>query len=105
MKAWLLFVLGTLAYFAIRFKNRKDKTKEPNIAFWWKDNWEQLLPAVIIDLIMMIIFMDADTNITAWLSTFLPAGVVVSSKLAGAALCGLGLGWGAYETFKKKKKE
>jgi len=103
MKAWLVFFLGTLGYFAIKFKNRKDKAKEITLTFWWQDNWYQLLPAVILDLILMIIFMDADTDITVWLTGFLPAGLVLSAKLAGAALCGLGLGWVAYEGFKKKK--
>ena len=105
MKAWILFLLGTLAYFFLRFQNRKDRTTKPDFLFWIKDNIVQLAPAVILDVMLMIMFMDADTDITKWLSGFLPAGIVVSAKLAGSALCGLGLGWGFYEALKKKAKE
>jgi len=102
MKAWLLFILGTFAYFLIRYANRTDKTKEFNLKFWLKDNWPEMSVALILDVAVMIILMDADTNITQWLSTFLPPGIVVSAKLAAGLFCGLGLGAGIYEVFKKK---
>jgi hypothetical protein len=106
MKAWLLFLLGTLAYFDLRFMKRKDKTSF-DVKFWIKDNWPELLFTFIIDLIAMIILMDADTNITAWLTTKLPDGLVLPAKLLSAAACGLGLGYIGYEfvqrTIKKSK--
>ena len=106
MKAWLLFLLGTIAYFDLRFINRKDKSVF-DIKFWFKDNWPELLFTFILDLIAMIILMDSDTNITAWLIRILPDGLVLPAKLLFAALCGLGFGHLGYEmiqkTLKKKK--
>jgi hypothetical protein len=104
MKAWLLFVIGTLAYFDLRFINRKDKSVF-NIGFWLKDNWPELLFTFLLDLIAMIILMDADTNITAWLTTKLPDGLVLPSKLVFSAFCGLGFGHIGYELIKKTVKK
>lgn len=105
MKSWLLFLIGTLAYFDLRFINRTDKSVF-NVKFWLKDNWPELLFTFLLDLIAMIILMDSDTNITAWLSSKIPMGVVLPAKLVFSALCGLGFGYIGYEaiqkTFKKK---
>ena len=110
MKAWLLFILGTLAYFFIRLMGRTDKDKSLDITFWFKDNWIQLGAAGILDLIAMIIFTDPSINITGWLMTlsFIPQGLIGLIMLAIPAACGLGLGWGAYEfvkLFLKKKSD
>ena len=104
MKSWLLFFLGTLAYFLIRYANRTDKAPSFSFSFWIRDNWVQLAVALILDLAAMIILLDSGTNLTLWLKTFLPAGVAVSAELVIALGCGLGLGAGAYEVFKKKLK-
>jgi hypothetical protein len=105
MKAWLLFLIGTFAYFMIRYANRTDKVKEFNLKFWFKDNWPELTVALLLDFAVMLILMDSDTNITAWLSKYLPEGIVVSTKLVISLACGLGLGAGIYEIFKKKVKD
>ncbi len=104
MKAWFLFFLGTLAYFLIRYTNRRDKEPKFSFRFWVRDNWVQMAIALILDLAAMIILLDSGTNLTEWLRTFLPPGVVISAELVIALGCGLGLGAGAYETFKKKLK-
>ncbi len=108
MKSWLLFLLGTLAYFDLRFMNRKDKGKF-DLKFWFLDNWPELLFTFILDLIAMIILMDADTSLTQWLAAKLPDGLVLPAKLIFAAFCGLGFGKIGYEmvqrTVKKPKNE
>ena len=96
MKSWLLFFLGTLAYFLIRFNNRKDK-KAFDLKFWLQDNWPELATTFILDLIAMIILMDEGTNLTGWLATKLPEGFVLPGKLLVSAFCGLGFGYLAYE--------
>ena len=105
MKAWLLFLLGAIAYFFIRYANRTNKVKDFNIGFWWKDNMPELIASLAINLAVMMILMDADTNITELLKKYLPDGLVVSAKLVSALACGLGLGAGVYELFKKKVKD
>jgi len=104
MKAWLLFLLGSAAYFLIRYKGRSDKTRELDMKFWWKDNAPEFILSLILNIAVMIIFMDADTDITEWLKSFLPAGIIVSIKLVLGFACGLGLGKGVYELFKDKLK-
>lgn len=106
MKAWLLFFLGTLAYFINRYNGRKNKLPEFDLVFWIKDNWPELILTVIIDLAAMIILMDAGTAVD--MSTFLsklPIGIVLSGKLALSFACGFGLGAGVYQLFKKKCKD
>lgn len=108
MKAWLLFLLGTVGYFIIRYEGRTDKSKELDINFWIADNWIQLAGAFILDLIAMILFTDSNINLTLWLSMYIPEGLVSLAILAIPAACGLGLGWGAYEFIKlflKKKAD
>jgi len=106
MKAWFLFLLGTLAYFDLRFIKRKDKSNF-DLKFWLKDNWPELVFTFILDLIVMIILMDSETSVTEWLNSKIPLGLVLPSKLIFAALCGLGFGKIGYEminrTVKKKK--
>jgi hypothetical protein len=106
MKAWLLFFLGTIAYFISKYASRTDKVKEFNFKFWIKDNWPELLTAVIFDLAAMIILMDAGTSVdvTSFLNK-LPIGIVLSGKLLLSFGCGFGLGLGAYSLFKKKVKD
>jgi len=104
MKAWILFALGTLAYFLIRYSRRRNKLADFDFKYWIKDNWPELSVILILDIAVMIIFMDAGTNITEWLTTFLPKGIAVSTTLVAALACGLGLGKGIYEVFRKKLK-
>jgi hypothetical protein len=105
MKAWLIFLLGTAAYFFIRYAKRTDKVKDFSIKFWLKDNYPELISTFIIDLIAMIILMDADTNLTVWLASKIPEGLVLPAKLIFAALCGLGFGHIGYELIQKTIKK
>ena len=110
MKNWVLFILGTIAFFIIRYEGRTDKSKEPDLIFWFKDNWAQLSAGLILDIIAMMLFTDPKIDISGWLMTltFIPQGLVPLIMLAIPAACGLGLGWGAYEfvkLFLKKKSD
>jgi len=108
MKAWFLFILGTLVYFLFRFEGRADRSKEPDLVFWFKDNWIQLTGAFLLDLIAMILLTDSSINLTLYLNKHIPEGLVNLTILALPVACGLGLGWGAYEFIKlflKKKTD
>ena len=105
MTAWLLFIIGTLAYFLIRYNGRENKAPSLDLGFWFKDNWSELTVALLLDLAVMIILMQNDTNITDWLNKYLPEGVTLSAKLVGSLACGLGLGAAIYAIFSKKVKD
>lgn len=102
MKAWILFFIGTLIYFLLRYNGRTDKTKEFNMKFWFQDNWPELTVTFLLDLLVMMILMDENTNIVGFLDSFLPIGIVVPAQLVIGASCGLGVGAGIYELFKNK---
>ena len=106
MKAWILFFLGTLAYFLQRYMRSNSKVADFSPWFWIKDNWPELAFALVLDFSAMIILMDAGTivDITE-LVAGLPVGLVMSSKLLFSFAIGMGLGKGAYEVFKKKVKD
>jgi Fe-S oxidoreductase len=94
---WLVFLIGTLLYFLIKFVKRADKTKEPSLLFWWKDNWPELLLSFGFDFLAMIILCNSETNITVFLAKLVPEGIVLPTKLMIGAACGLGIGGGIYE--------
>jgi hypothetical protein len=102
MKAWILFFLGSLIYFFIRYTNRTDKIKDFNLKYWLKDNYPELIVTFGLDLLFMIVLMDDDVNVTGFLTKFLPEGVIVPAKLLIGAGCGLGIGAAIYELFKSK---
>lgn len=103
MKAWFLFFLGTLAYFLVRYINRKEKRPDFTLSFWIKDNWQELILAFIFDLAAMLIILDPNTAIDLTkLFSSLPADIVVSSTLVLSFVIGYGGGWGVYAMIKKK---
>ena len=57
-KSWVLFFLGTLAYFFYRYINRSDKSKEWSWKFWLNENFPELALSFIIDLALAIIALD-----------------------------------------------
>jgi hypothetical protein len=102
---WLVFLIGTLLYFLMKFIGRIDKTKEPSFVFWWKDNWPELLLAFGFDVLAMIILCNKETNITVFLAKLVPEGIVFPTKLIIGAACGLGIGGGIYELIAGKLKK
>ena len=106
MKSWLLFLLGTVAFFLYKYIKRGNKEKPLSITFWFKDNWQELLLTFIFDITAMIILMDNGTTIdlTSVLA-FLPAGVELSATLFVSFFVGFGGGAAIYAMLKKKVKD
>ncbi len=52
---WLVAFLGIIASFIVKFINRRDKTKEPDIVYWIKDNYYECAVSFIFMVILMII--------------------------------------------------
>lgn len=105
MKTWLLFLIGSLIYFMIRYLNRTDKVKDFNLWFWFKDNYPELIVAFGLDLLFMIILTDDGVNVSGFLAKHLPEGIVVPAELIIGAACGLGLGYAGYEFIQKTIKK
>lgn len=104
MKSWILFILGTLAYFLYKYITRRDKSKLPSPVFWLKDNWPELLFAFVFDLAVMLIFIDPKTEIDLSKIAWFPLWLVLPVKLAGSFLIGYGGGLTVYAVFKRKVK-
>jgi len=104
MKNWVLFFLGTLAYFLYRFIKRKDKRPDFSLHFWIEDNWPELLFAFIFDLAAMLILLDSDTAIDLSQIAWFPLWLDLPVKLAGSFILGYGGGLAVYNIFKKKVK-
>ena len=108
MKSWFLFILGSLAYFLVRYGDDKKKLSKMiadfNIGYWWKDNWNELLVIAIFDLAAVLILFDPETAIDITKIEWMPSYLILPVKLVGAFLFGYGGGWSVYNIFRKKVK-
>jgi hypothetical protein len=104
MKAWILFFLGTLAFFLYKYLTRKDKSTKLSPIFWWRDNYPELLFSFVIDLAVMLIFIDPETKVDLSQIAWFPKWLVLPVKLAGSFLIGYGGGVAVYNIFKRKVK-
>jgi hypothetical protein len=108
MKAWFLFILGSVAYFLVRYGNEKKTltkmAKDFDINYWLADNWNELLVIFIFDLAAVIILFDPVTAIDLTKIEWFPVYLALPAKLVGSFLVGYGGGWGIYSVFNKKVK-
>lgn len=104
MKAWILFFIGTLAYFLYKYINRSSKT-EPSLKIWFKENWARLTWSFLLDISLMIIVMDSGTKIDLSAALVKIPWIVLPGKLVLASLAGYGLGVIGYALAKKKFKK
>lgn len=104
MKAWILFFLGTLAYFLYKYITRKDKRLDFSPVFWLKDNWPELAFSFVFDLAVMLIFMDEGTKIDLTKIAWFPVWLALPVKLCGAFAIGYGGGFAIYTIVQKKTK-
>lgn len=102
----LLNFLGIVLYFLMRFQNRTDKTLEPDIKFWFKDNWVELTIITLFDVSLMLLLLKGGLVID--LNKYfpsLPDGVAFTGDLAICFLIGLVLASAVYELIKTKQKK
>ena len=102
MKSWVLFFLGTLAYFLYKYINRSSKQSTLNIRFWIQDNWPELLFAFIFDLAAVLILLDPATAIDLTQVGWWPLWLSLPIQLVGPFFVGYGGGLVVYKLFKKK---
>lgn len=101
---WILFFIGTLAYFLYKYINRSKKTIGFSLKYWARDNWAELTLAFIVDFGMALIFLDKaiDFSQVTWIPTWLnPDGALQLF----AFFLGYGGGVIVYNILKKKVKD
>lgn len=101
-KSWILFFLGTLAYFFYKYLNRKNKQLKGDFRFWIIDNWQELVFAFVFDFAVMMILMDPGTIFDLSNVTWFPSWLILPAKLTGSFIIGFGGGVSAYNMVKKK---
>ena len=97
----ILNVLGIVTFFWIRFANRTDKTLQPLLKFWWKDNYEQLIGILLIDAAIIMLVFVGGLQLSLEKITTLPEWVQLSGDAAIFYLTGLVFALFGYEAIKK----
>lgn len=96
-----LNVLGIVTFFWVRFANRTDKAAEPSFKYWWKDNYEQLISIVLIDVILMILVFMGGLKLNLDKFPNIPEWVQLSGNGVLFAFIGLLFAMLTYEAYKK----
>jgi len=106
MKVWILFFIGTLAYFLYKYINRSKKTIGFSLKYWARDNWAELTLAFIVDFAMALIFLDSTSAIDFTQVTSIPPWLSSDGALQlFAFFLGYGGGVIVYNILKKKVKD
>ena len=102
---WILNIIGMLIYFISKYANRTHKTKFSS-KFWFKDNWPELASTMLINIALMLLLMQPETNINIddWLKANVPFALQIAIKPLFSLLLGLGLSALLYGMFKKKTR-
>lgn len=97
----LINILGIITFFFVRFANRTDKTVEPSLSFWIKNNWEQLICISLIDIALMLLVFQGGLQISFEKLPGLPTWVQIVGDGAMYYLVGLVFSYFGYEAYKK----
>lgn len=97
----LINIIGVVIFFLVRFGNRTDKTSQPNLKFWWLDNWEQLTAVILFDGALMILRSGEGLNIDFTQLTFLPSWLQLAGDIGLCFAIGCLGAWMAYAGYKK----
>lgn len=97
----ILNLLGILTFFWVRFANRTDKTKEPSLKFWLKDNFEQIIGISLIDIAIIMLVLAGGLQLSLEKIQTLPGWVQLTGDSAIFYLAGLIFALLGYELVKK----
>ena len=105
MVNWILNTIGILVYFITKYANRTYKTRF-SFKFWLKDNWPELSTTLLINIALMLLLMQPETNINIddFLKENVPFALQIAIKPLFSLLLGLGLSAFLYGMFKKKTR-
>lgn len=103
-----LNIIGILIFFLSRFSGRTDKSKEPDLKFWLKDNWEELTAIALFDIGLILLVFDGGFNLNFERFPSLPEWVQLGGDSAVCFAVGLVVAWKGYEWYnqiiKSKRK-
>lgn len=104
---WFLNALGIFIYFLTRYINRTDRAKEPSRAYWWRDNWPELIIILMFDVALMLLVIVGGVQLN--FEKIFPAAaewLTFTGDAAAAFIIGLLLShmiYQAYKVFIKKR--
>lgn len=103
---WILNLIGILIYFINKFANRTHKSKF-SFSFWFKDNAPELLSTLLLNIALMLLLMQPETNINIddLIKENIPFALQIAVKPLFSFLLGLGLSAFLYKMFKSKVKK
>ena len=106
MVNWILNLIGVMIYFINKYANRKNKTKF-NGKFWFRDNWPELACTLLLNIALMLLLMQPETNINIdeLIKENRPFSLQLAVKPFFSLLLGLGLSAVFYKMFKSKTKK
>jgi hypothetical protein len=107
MLNWVLNFIGIAIYFINRFANRRVKTAKFTFRYWLKDNFPELSSTLLINIALMLLLMQPETNINIdeIIKEYVPFGLELAVKPLFSFLLGLGLSSAFYSLFRKKVKK
>ncbi|MEN6569048.1 MAG: hypothetical protein ABFC18_03445 [Rikenellaceae bacterium] len=97
----VLNILGIVTFFWVRFANRTDKTAQPNLKFWLKDNFEQLIGILLIDVAVILLVFANGLKLSFDKIASLPEWVQLTGDSVIFYLTGLIFALLGYEAIKK----
>ena len=103
---WILNLIGICIYFLSKYANRTHKAKF-NVKFWFKDNAPELLSTLLLNIALMLLLMQPETNINIdeLIKENIPFALQIAVKPLFSFLLGLGLSAFLYKMFKSKVKK
>jgi len=102
---WILNLIGILIFFLNRFFKKDDKTSVFNWNFWFRDNYQEMITTVLLNLAFMLLINQAiKTDSIEALLAKLPEWLTFLGLPGICFALGAGLSWTLYELFKSKKE-
>jgi hypothetical protein len=97
-----LNIIGIAIFFLVRLGGRKDKTTPFSVKFWLKDNWEQLVAILLVDVALMLLVFQGGLQFNfEKIAPMLPDGVQLAGDSALCFLVGSLFAWLVYVAYKK----
>jgi uncharacterized integral membrane protein len=103
---WILNLIGITIYFIGRYSKRATKTARFNHKFWLSDNWPELTSTLLINVALMILLMQPETqvNLDSLIKEYVPFGLDIAVKPLMSFLLGVIFSAAFYKLYRSKTK-